>query len=264
MKRKMLLIAALALLVAIAIAWPAGSPVYAQNGNVWHVEYFPNTSWGGAPVFAQDVAFLNLNWNGGSPGPGLPATNFTARMTSVAPFNAGVYRFSLLADDELLLWIDGTLLVDTRGQGLVGQTYFVDVAMTQGAHRFQVNYRQYTSASYINVNWSALPGPLPAGRPVTLPITGGGTPTPLPPPSATSVVTQYGDYTRCIQQGLHQANCFVPPASNSPNLGSIQMEPQIRFWGNCTADTTRTFPTGPDATDENYKCSKTDAGWFRG
>jgi hypothetical protein len=69
------------------------------------------------------------------------------------------------------------------------------------------------------------------------------------------LITAYGDYTRCELFGLHQANCFVPDASNSPNLGSIQMEPAIQIWGNCTPGTTMT-------QGGQYQCSKTGAGWF--
>ncbi len=73
--------------------------------------------------------------------------------------------------------------------------------------------------------------------------------------------TAYGNYTRCQQFGLHQANCFVPDASNSPNLGSIQMEPAIQIWGNCTPDSSTTFAT-PSNASQSFKCSKTGAGWF--
>ncbi len=260
MKRIASLIAALVLVVAVA--WPAAGTAYAQSGNVWYVEYFPNLDWGGIPVFTQSRSTLDVNWNSGSPGPAVPTQNFTAYMTTSAAFNPGVYRFSLLADDEVVFQIDGTAVVDTRGQGLVGQTYSVDVAMTAGTHHLEVYYRQYTQADYVNVSWVPLPGPLPLAGPVTLPVTGGTNGT--PPPSASSVVTQYGDYTRCIQQGLHQANCFVPPANNSPNLGSVQMEPPITIWGNCTPDSSTTFLTGPDNTPQSYKCSKTGAGWFQG
>ncbi len=82
-------------------------------------------------------------------------------------------------------------------------------------------------------------------------------PAPVYPPVAAvpELITAYGDYTRCELFGLHQANCFVPDASNSPNLGSIQMEPAIQFWGNCSPGQTMT-------QGRNYQCSKTGAGWF--
>jgi hypothetical protein len=73
-----------------------------------------------------------------------------------------------------------------------------------------------------------------------------------------SLTTPYGDYTRCEALGLHQANCFAPDPSNSPNLGSIQMEPQIQIWGNCTVGQTMN-----DSQGRVLQCSKTGAGWFQ-
>ena len=82
------------------------------------------------------------------------------------------------------------------------------------------------------------------------------------PPSSSKVVTQYGDYTPCIQQNIHQSNCFVSDGAwDSPNLGSIQMEPQITSWNICVADTTETY-TNPNGQPQSYNCSKTLAGWF--
>jgi hypothetical protein len=255
MKRiRLALVAAAAL--CLAVAWPSGGLVFAQSSNLWHAAYYPNLDWSGAPVFVQDVPNLDLNWNSSPPGPGVPAENFTALMTTTAAFNAGTYQFSVLADDEVRLQIDGTTVLDTLDQGLSGQNRAVDVAMTAGTHSLTVYFRQYTLAAYIHLNWT----PLASGAPLTLPETGAA-PVGLPA-STTGVVTAFGDYTRCMEQGLHQANCFVPNQEDSPNLGSIQMEPPIQIWANCTADQTMTVVTGPDNTTQDYKCSKTEAGWF--
>jgi hypothetical protein len=79
------------------------------------------------------------------------------------------------------------------------------------------------------------------------------------------VQTKYGDYTPCIQQNIHQKNCFQSDGAwDSPNMGSIEMEPQITVWGNCTADQTTQFRVScdPQIPLQNFKCSKTEAGWF--
>jgi hypothetical protein len=73
---------------------------------------------------------------------------------------------------------------------------------------------------------------------------------------APSPATGYGDYTRCAQYRLHQSSCFVPNAANSPNLGSIQMEPGIQIWGSCSSGQTMS------QSGTTYQCSKTGAGWF--
>jgi hypothetical protein len=244
-----------AAIVAVCVAALAGvSPAMAQNGNTWRIDYFNNTNWAGSPVMTQSSPWISFNWGYGSPGPAVPVDNFTARMTSDVFFYAGTYQFSAVADDEITVIIDGVTFLDTRGQGQSGKSFAFNVGMWQGTHRIEVLYREYTQSAYVFLNWLFV---------------GGGTPpTPPPsnyppvPPSSTTVVTQFGDYTPCIQQNIHQANCFVSDGAwNSPNMGSIQMEPQITSWNICVADTTQSF-TNPNGQPQSYNCSKTLAGWF--
>ena len=245
-----------AALVAICLAALA-APTLAQSGNTWTIDYFNNTDWAGSPVTTQFNSFISFNWGFGSPSPAVPVDNFTARMTSDVFFYAGTYQFSLVADDEMVLIVDGVTYLDTRGQGQSGKSLAVNIPMWQGTHRVEVLYREFTQSAYIFVNWAWLGG----GTPPPPPPSGGGSYPPLPP-SSSSLQTQFGDYTPCIQQNIHQANCFVSDGAwDSPNLGSIQMEPQIASWNTCVADSTQTF-LNPQGLSQSYNCSKTMAGWF--
>jgi hypothetical protein len=247
-----------AAIVAVCLAALAGvAPAQAQNGNTWRIDYFNNTNWAGSPVTTQFNSFISFNWGFGSPSPAVPVDNFTGRMTSDVFFYAGTYQFSLVADDDMTLIIDGVTRLDTRGQGQSGKSFTLNIPMWQGTHRVEVLYREFTQTAYIFVNWVLLGS--------------GGTPMPVPPPpssapplpaSASSVQTQFGDYTPCLQQNIHQANCFVSDGAwDSPNLGSIQMEPQIVSWNVCAADTISTF-LDANSVARQYVCSRTLAGWF--
>ena len=261
--KRLMFVALLALLgAALLVASGPTAPVVAQSGNTWTASYFNNPDWAYSPVLIQTVPFVSFNWGYGSPGPNVPVDNFTARFDTSAFFYAGSYRFTTTADDEVVLVVDGVTYIDTRNAGQSGKTQTVVVPMTQGNHQLQVWYREYTGLAYISVNWQYIK---PNGG-------GGGTPPPPPPPpsscspqSATSVQTKYGDYTPCIQQNIHQKNCFQSDGAwDSPNMGSIEMEPQITVWGTCTADQTTQFRVScdPDIPLQNFKCSKTEAGWF--
>jgi len=254
MKRILLSVA----LVAVCVIALAGiPPAMAQSGNTWRADYFNNPNWSGAPVTTQYNSFISFNWGYGSPSPAVQVDNFTGRMTTDAFFYAGTYQFSMVADDEVTLIVDGVTLLDTRGQGLSGKSLTLNVPMWQGTHRVEVLYREFTLAANVFVNWVFLSG---GGVPPPPP----GTPSPYPPlpPSASSVQTRYGDYTPCIQQNIHQANCFVSDGAwDSPNVGSIQMEPQIVSWTNCVADQVQTF-VDQNFVERSYGCSKTEAGWF--
>ncbi len=245
-----------AALVAMCLAALVGVlPAEAQSGNTWTINYFNNTDWAGSPVMTQYSPYISFNWGYGSPSPAVPVDNFSARMTTDAFFYAGTYQFSAVADDEITVIIDGVTYLDTRGQGQSGKSFAFNVPMWQGNHRIEVLYREYTQSAYVYLSWMYLSGevtPPPPTEPSYPPV----------PPSSDKVVTQYGDYTPCIQQNIHQANCFVSDGAwDSPNLGSIQMEPQITSWNICVADTTNTF-MNPNNQPQSYNCSKTLAGWF--
>jgi hypothetical protein len=259
--------ALIALVIAVVlVALVGASLVSAQSGNQWRGDFYNNPNWSGAPAYTQFVNFINFNWGTGSPGPGVPADNFTARFTTQAFFYAGTYRFTLLADDEIALIIDGATYLDTRNQGQSGKQFVVDIPMTQALHNVQVDFREYTGTAYVYVNWEYLKGPGTSPPPQP-----GPTPTPPPsqcgiPTSTSSVQTRFGDYTPCIQQNIHQKNCFQSDGAwNSPNMGSIETEPQITLWMQCEPDSVATYPVScdPDVPQQQYKCSKTGAGYFK-
>ena len=261
MKRFYLIATVLLVAVLIIVGTTA---VFGQSGNQWRVDYYPNTNWAGNPVLTQFTSALNFNWGTGSPGPNMPVDNWTMRATSTAYFYSGVYQFNILADDEVTLTIDNVVWLNTVGQGQSGKTQIINIPMTQGNHNIQVDFREFTGTAYLYVTWGIVkdgtvtPAPPPNATPL---------PYPLVPSSETSVQTKYGDYTPCIQQNSHQSNCFVSDGAwNSPNLGSIQMEPKIEVWQNCEpADKDVTWTTDPNTdpiTTHVYRCSKTLAGWF--
>ncbi len=227
--------------------------VQAQSDNIWTIDFYPNTTLTPPATMSYQSNFINFNWGSGSPGPGFPADNFSFRAVSDVYFNTGTYQFSVLADDEFRIWVNGVLVMSTWESGAPGKTFVSNVSLTQGVSKVEVDFREFTGLAYITVNWTQLKAPPPPQPPTT-----------QPPPSATSVKTRYGDYTRCIQQNLHQAQCFQSDGAwNSPNLGSIQLEPRIVIWGNCTPGQRIKQVTIAGQPAKMTQCSKTEAGWFQ-
>lgn len=253
-------LSALTVVLAVCLGLLLGAqPALAQSGNTWTVYYYNNPNWGGAPVFTTSAAFVNFNWGSDtSPAPGVPAQYWSARFTTSAFFYAGIYNFTVQADDDFALYIDNTLYLDTRGQGQAGRPFAIDVPLNQGNHFIQIDYRQYTGAAYLFVNWTFNKGGVPAPPAPPPP----NPPSP-PPPPAGQLITQFGNYTPCMQQQIHQKNCFVSNGAwDAPNMGSIAMEPQIAVWGQCKADSTQTMVLFVNKAPQSAKCSKTEAGWF--
>jgi subtilisin len=85
--------------------------------NRWKGEYFNNEDLSGDPVMARDDGggtFFSKTFNGGAPdaicGPG--PEKFSVKWTRKVEFAAGVYRFSVTADDGVRLYVGGALKID--------------------------------------------------------------------------------------------------------------------------------------------------------
>jgi hypothetical protein len=262
---KRLLILATVIVTCLALLVTA-QPATAQNGNQWRVDYYPNLDWAGYPVATYSTGLVAFNWGTNPPAYGMPAQDWTARMTTDAFFYAGLYRFTVQADDEVALFIDGVTYLDTRGQGQSGKTFTIDIPLNQNYHRVQVDFRQFSGTAYLYVTWTYDKATAPpVSTPLPPPPPSGSQPAPgtVPMPSPSSVVTQYGDYTPCIQQNLHQSQCFQSNGAwDSPNMGSIETEPKIVLWGNCVGDSIQTIQLYQNTPPQSAKCSKTEAGWF--
>lgn len=248
------------IVVALVLAF-ALLPVQSADAQVtgqWSVWYWPNIQWAGPAVFSQSISSLAFNWGFEvAPGPGLPNINWSARATTVSYFPAGLYRFTVLADDDFRLIVDGVTYIDTVGRGQSGKTQTFDLPLVQGNHTVQVDFIQYTGAAYLFASWQwmsgggAPPAPWPDNQP------------PIPMPSQSQVITDFGDFTPCIQQGIHQKFCFVSNGAwDAPNYGSIEMEPPVVVWSRCHQDTQQTMQLYQNRAAQAAKCSKTQAGWF--
>lgn len=275
-KRSALLLATISVTVALALVLTVILPqaTQAQTGNTWNVQFYANPNWSGSPSLSYSSPYIDFNWGTVPPGPGMPADNWTATMTSSVFFYAGTYVFNALADDEVSLQIDGVTYINTIGAGMSGKPVTMAVPLAQGTHYLVVQYRQYTGTAYVYVTWAYSSGGTAYPTPPVYPVQPTITPAPTPaacdpswsctcPTQATTVTTQYGDYTSCIQQGLPQSACFVSDGQwDAPNAGSIDTEPNIVVWGSCTPDAVQTMQLYCNQAPQSAKCSKTGAGWF--
>ncbi len=233
--------------------------------NQWQMSFYPSLDLSGYPVYTQYSHTLNYNWGYEAPGPNVPATHWSMRATMHTYLYGGQYQISVLADDEFTLKVDNVTYMNTINAGLSGKTVIFTMPVTEGYHNIELDFRQFTGPAYLYTSMIFLkPG---AGYPTPMPPPDRPLPAPLPPASAPNVQTNYGDFTTCIQYSLHQSECFHSDGAwNSPNFGSIQMEPKIEIWGNCEPADTEVVWTIDTTTDpmrtQQFRCSKTLAGWF--
>jgi beta-glucosidase len=78
-----------------------------------NAEFFGNTTLTGAPVLQRIDPLVNFEWNNVSPGPGVPAQNFSVRWSGeLIPPVDGDYRLGVSADGGFRLFVDGKKLLD--------------------------------------------------------------------------------------------------------------------------------------------------------
>jgi hypothetical protein len=184
------------------------------------------------------VAF---NWGSDiAPAPFVASQFWSARFTTGAFFNGGLNRFTIQADDEFVLFVNGINYFDSRGRGLVGKPVNVDIPLTQGQHFVQIDFRQHTGPAFLFVNWSFLKN----GQPVAPPVSPPAVQPPAPPSGNLS--NEFGDFSRCARERLHQSECF---------RGNGQ-------WDLCQPNTTTNMRFFPNQDPQPAICSRTGAGWF--
>ena len=108
----------------------------------WKGEYWPNRDLVGSPTLVRNDIAIDFNWGAGSPGPGIPADNFSARWTRDWYVNSGWYRFHLVSDDGVRLWIDDQLFYDRWWDG--SRAEYVDIWLNSGSHRVRLEYYERT------------------------------------------------------------------------------------------------------------------------
>jgi hypothetical protein len=120
----------------------------------WKGEYWSNRDRSGSPALVRNDPSLNFDWGWEPPATGLPADSFSARWTRAVAFDAATYRFHVLVDDGVRLWVDGHLILDTWRDGVREVT--ADHAMAGGPHDLRVEYYEYSGEARIHLWWESV------------------------------------------------------------------------------------------------------------
>ena len=132
----------------------------------WHGEYFDNRHLVGGPALERDDAEINFDWGVEPPVDWMPDDNFSIRWTRTVDFTPGYYRFSVLADDGVRLWIDQGILID-KWQDMEYELHYVDGTYLQGPHTIRLEYYEHTGHARVRLWWepsTAGASPPPAGE----------------------------------------------------------------------------------------------------
>jgi hypothetical protein len=126
---------------------PAPPPPPSSGG--WSVSYFANRDLAGAPVLQQNVDNIQFNWGEGSPGPNVPADNFSARFQRQMNFSTGTYEFRATYDDGIRIYVDGQPILDDWQEGSARSSSAQ--RLLSGTHDIRVEYFEATGAAAVVV-----------------------------------------------------------------------------------------------------------------
>jgi N-acetylmuramoyl-L-alanine amidase len=140
---------------AVAKAWWETLGTSCPTISEWKGEYYNNRGLSGNPVLCRNDGAINFTWNDGGPGGGVGNDNFSARWTRTLSFSAGRYRFHVVADDGIRMWLDGNLIIDQwKDQGAT--EYTADRDLAGGNHTVKVEYYENGGGAVAKAWWEAL------------------------------------------------------------------------------------------------------------
>jgi uncharacterized protein YraI len=132
----------------------ASQTAQAQTSSAnWQADFYNNAQLIDPPVYEATFSEINFDWGQGSPNPAVNNDNWSARFGTDVYFPAGTYRFTILADDGVQLWVDYENRLSTYNAPRPGETLTVDITLTAGTHHLQVDYREITATAYLKMTW---------------------------------------------------------------------------------------------------------------
>ena len=128
--------------------------------NQWFNEYFANPTLSGAPTLTGTTTDINFNWGFNSPAPSFPADFFSVRWVRNLPLDAGRYRFTVVSDDGVRLWVNNVLVID-QWRIQAATTNSVEVNLPGGSIPVKMEYFENTERAEARLNWTRVSTPPP-------------------------------------------------------------------------------------------------------
>ncbi len=111
-------------------------------------EYFSNVNLSGSPVLKRVDAGVDFEWNNVSPGPGVPAWNYSVRWSGeLIPPAQGDYRLGASADGGYRIYLDGKKFIDDSAPH--GTRTMTTLVHLQAGHSYPIRME------YLHTWWEA-------------------------------------------------------------------------------------------------------------
>ncbi|MEU4448304.1 PA14 domain-containing protein [Actinosynnema sp. NPDC050801] len=157
---------------ACAATVPHTRTNYDEGLNGLAAAFYDNRDLTGSPKvyqtgLAADGATAR-DWGDAAPATGIPADNFSLRLTGDVVFpEAGTYTLRVLADDGVRMWVDDLLLIDGWvDSSPTWRTGRVTVPAAGGARKVRLEYYEATVTARLELHWTT-PGGIQQVVPAT-------------------------------------------------------------------------------------------------
>jgi hypothetical protein len=121
----------------------------------WQGEYWSNRELKGAPALVRSDQAIGFDWGDNGPAVGFPVDEFSARWTRQLAFEGGLYRFHVLVDDGVRLYLDGQLVIDDWRDG-ARRELTADRSVSAGNHDVRLEYYEHGGQALISLWWESL------------------------------------------------------------------------------------------------------------
>ena len=118
-------------------------------------EYFANRDLSGAPALVRQDSDIDFDWGNGSPGPGVPADNFSVRWTNTFRLDKGKYRFITETDDGVRLYINDRLVID-KWQTQSRRQHTYETSLNSGDYVIRMEYFDEGGAAFARLRVEVL------------------------------------------------------------------------------------------------------------
>ncbi len=116
-------------------------------------QYYSNTNLTGSPALTRTDSNVNFNWNSGSPGSGVPSTDFSAQWTGSITIGTQDVVLAVTSDDGARLYIDGNLVFDAwvPQNSILNETTVTFAKNT--THTINLQYVQFAGNDVCELQW---------------------------------------------------------------------------------------------------------------
>jgi hypothetical protein len=137
---------------AVALLWWEKSRPYPD----WKGWYWANQNLQGNPVLTRNDPQINFDWQTGGPGGGVPSDHFSARWTRQMRLDEGTYRFQIVVDDGVRMWVDDRQIIDAWYDHELHTLTADYVVGGVGEHTLRVEYYNNTFQAQVRVSWQRI------------------------------------------------------------------------------------------------------------